>query len=136
MKTRGKRWRAMYRRLIKRDGFFCHLCFLPLDLLEKNEVITLDHLLPESRGGIHTSWNRALAHERCDSARGNAPLVVARAWISAWKLGLIPKHRLNLALNRWRGDGCQEVPGFQVEHLDQLRRRLVILLRYASRREN
>jgi 5-methylcytosine-specific restriction endonuclease McrA len=32
--------------------------------------MTLDHLIPLSKGGNHTSDNLALAHGRCNSRRG------------------------------------------------------------------
>lgn len=53
------------REIIKRDGTICWLCL-------KNcppDNITLDHIVPLSRGGSHTYENIALAHRECNSKK-------------------------------------------------------------------
>jgi 5-methylcytosine-specific restriction endonuclease McrA len=51
----------------RRDRNICHVCgkFVP-----KGER-SLDHLVPLSRGGVHSMSNVALAHGRCNSKRFN-----------------------------------------------------------------
>lgn len=57
-------------KLVERDGGICHLCGLPV---AEGEV-SVDHLIPISKGGGHTWDNVALAHTRCNVRRGAKPL--------------------------------------------------------------
>lgn len=57
----------------------CVLCGETMPVLEGwcddyRERVTFDHLRPKSRGGDDTIANIGLAHWRCNTARGNAPL--------------------------------------------------------------
>ena len=56
--------------IIARDLNICHICktFVP------PEDMTLDHLIPLSRGGNHAAANLAVAHRRCNSRRGTGIL--------------------------------------------------------------
>ncbi len=49
-----------------RDSQHCHICRKKV----KPKDRSLDHLIPLIHGGSHTSLNVALAHRRCNSARG------------------------------------------------------------------
>jgi len=49
-----------------RDDGICHLCGEPVP----RENFTLDHLVPISLGGPHTSANVAIAHASCNFRRG------------------------------------------------------------------
>jgi 5-methylcytosine-specific restriction endonuclease McrA len=56
--------------IIARDGSRCHICkrlITPKDL-------TLDHLIPLSKGGPHTPENLACAHRVCNSQRNDGRL--------------------------------------------------------------
>lgn len=70
----GINWRALGRR----NGWDCHLCGEPV--LQKAGTAyepfgaTVDHLIPIVDGGTHTWDNVALAHRRCNIARGAKPL--------------------------------------------------------------
>lgn len=52
--------------IIKRDGSRCHIC---KRIVAKREL-TLDHLIPVSKGGPDAPWNVAVAHRSCNSQRG------------------------------------------------------------------
>lgn len=53
-----------------RDGGRCHLCGTSVDPREWD----LDHVLPLSRGGVHSRTNVAVSHPWCNRARGNRPI--------------------------------------------------------------
>jgi 5-methylcytosine-specific restriction endonuclease McrA len=52
--------------IAKRDGWKCHICGKRV----KRGQLSIDHLVPLSRGGDDTPQNVALAHLRCNSRRG------------------------------------------------------------------
>ena len=52
--------------LYARDAGFCHLCRLPVP----REQATKDHRVPLAKGGARDESNEALAHRRCNSAKG------------------------------------------------------------------
>lgn len=57
-----------------RDSFMCAYCGRDLRNASARDV-TLDHLLPRSKGGKHSSRNLVTACRSCNSARGNRPWV-------------------------------------------------------------
>ena len=69
------KWRKQYgqeRRwarnaLIKRDGMICQLCHEPIERLDD---VTIDHIIPVSKGGLDRLDNYRLAHEGCNRERG------------------------------------------------------------------
>jgi 5-methylcytosine-specific restriction endonuclease McrA len=57
----------------ERDGWKCHLCRKRVQRTLPGSVPmgpTIDHLVPLSRGGDDTPANVALAHRKCNVARG------------------------------------------------------------------
>lgn len=52
--------------IIDRDGCRCHICGKKV----RRSQVTLDHLVPLSRGGGHTALNLRVAHLSCNSRRG------------------------------------------------------------------
>jgi 5-methylcytosine-specific restriction endonuclease McrA len=66
---RDKARQALY----KRDQWVCQLCFTAvdpdLDIMD-NWAASLDHIIPQSKGGTHTPDNLRLAHRWCNSAQG------------------------------------------------------------------
>lgn len=69
-KARGTR----ITRLMSRDGTGCMLCGGPLDRKLPPEspcYITIDHILPKSKGGPDDFENYQLAHRECNERRGN-----------------------------------------------------------------
>ena len=63
---RDHRWNRAA--LIKRDGLICQLCQEPISNMSD---LTLDHIIPVSRGGTDKLDNLRLAHELCNRERGN-----------------------------------------------------------------
>ena len=59
--------------LVERDGEVCGICGESLDLsltYPHPKSVTLDHITPLVRGGLHSLLNCQLAHFRCNSAKG------------------------------------------------------------------
>lgn len=63
---RGREKAWIRRALIRRDGCVCSLCEEPIATMKD---VTLDHIVPRSRGGSDTIENLQLAHERCNQAK-------------------------------------------------------------------
>ncbi len=72
--------------LIERDGTRCTWCCRPMvDLpidprLDCSLHMTLEHVVPLSRGGTHEVWNLALACYQCNNARGSSLDDFSPAW--------------------------------------------------------
>lgn len=63
--------------IFERDNYVCSICALPIDksLTHPNpNSITLEHILPLSKGGSHSPENVTCAHWICNIRRGNRPL--------------------------------------------------------------
>lgn len=52
--------------IYERDAGICQLCKKPVE----REKMTLDHVVPLSKGGAHTFGNLQLAHRSCNSSKG------------------------------------------------------------------
>lgn len=52
------------REVLRRDHHTCQYC-------GTNKRLTIDHVLPRSRGGMHTWDNVVIACERCNAIKGN-----------------------------------------------------------------
>lgn len=57
----------IFARLWDRDGNICYLCEKELDY----KTVTLDHVVPLSKGGKDTMANYKLVHEFCNIQKGN-----------------------------------------------------------------
>ena len=69
---RGTRFDAL--EVFERDGWRCGLCGLPIDPAlnyPHSMMATLDHIVPVSKGGLHTLENSQAAHARCNLSKGN-----------------------------------------------------------------
>lgn len=55
--------------LLERDGEACWYCGCFL-----GEDITIEHLVPKSKGGVNHADNYVLAHQACNVAAGNLPI--------------------------------------------------------------
>jgi 5-methylcytosine-specific restriction endonuclease McrA len=81
-KHRGQRITA----LMARDGANCTICGDALDrhIADPNHprYITLDHIVPRSLGGLDALSNLRLAHQECNTRRGNDPVTPTeeRSW--------------------------------------------------------
>lgn len=81
--------------IIARDGSRCHVCHRIV-----REDITLDHLIPLSKGGIHNAQHLAVACRSCNAKRGDGRLPAqlrlfgynARSWITKGTLTATPYH--------------------------------------------
>lgn len=65
--SQGQRLR---RKLLDRDGDECWFCGIAM-----GDDCTIEHLVPKSDGGRNSLSNYALAHEACNRAAANRPLV-------------------------------------------------------------
>lgn len=54
--------------LSERDGYFCFLCN---EDFEEGQEPTLDHWIPQARGGGWEIENLRLAHKRCNALKGD-----------------------------------------------------------------
>lgn len=68
--------------LFEKQNGLCHLCGKLMTLQRKGKLginapalfATFDHLIPHAAGGTAYYTNLALAHRKCNSARGHKPL--------------------------------------------------------------
>ena len=61
-------WKASVRYLLERDGPACSLCG---EEFSTTKGISIDHVIPRSRGGEDQLENFQLAHRGCNSGKGN-----------------------------------------------------------------
>ncbi|KOT94554.1 hypothetical protein ADK70_12445 [Streptomyces rimosus subsp. pseudoverticillatus] len=57
-----------------RDGWICRLCWLPIDpeiAWPSPMSASMDHIIPLSRGGLHSMINVQSAHLSCNSSKGD-----------------------------------------------------------------
>lgn len=62
-----------YEVLRERDGDDCCICHSPIDFTLKDRdpmMVSLEHVVPLSRGGEHSYANTALSHLRCNLSKG------------------------------------------------------------------
>ena len=64
---RSIEWIKRILRLLERDGELCWLCKMPLN----PQTVSLDHFVPQSRGGSGSLSNLQLACSPCNGARGS-----------------------------------------------------------------
>ena len=59
------------RAIYERDGWTCQLCFeiIDPDATEHAQRASLDHIVPQSRGGSHDPSNLRMAHVGCNARR-------------------------------------------------------------------
>ncbi len=68
-------WRLLRRRIIARDEGLCAFCGLPGT---KDDPISVDHIIPRSKGGTDHPNNLRLLHRSENSARTRRPVVKKR----------------------------------------------------------
>lgn len=59
--------------VFERDGWLCQLCMEPVDrdaAPNGDRYPSLDHIVPQSKGGTHLASNLRTAHRWCNSVRG------------------------------------------------------------------
>lgn len=100
-KNQGSKWITRERRLAIyiRDQFTCLIC--EADLREEPaHNVTLDHIVPRSKGGTNKSDNLYTCCGKCNSSRGDRPI---RKWATRGAISriLIQSTRpLNMDLSR------------------------------------
>lgn len=78
MTTISPRVRA---KVIRRDGQACHYCKRGL----KDDEITMDHIMPSSRGGHNGSANLVVACRKCNNRRGDGLPTCECDTCSTWR---------------------------------------------------
>lgn len=66
--TRKAERARQVRALVRRDGWRCAYCPAELDVT----TVTIDHVIPRSRGGTNDLGNLVLACWPCNKSKGNA----------------------------------------------------------------
>jgi 5-methylcytosine-specific restriction endonuclease McrA len=68
--------------VVKAHDFICHVCGEKVSLqLGSPETLSLDHVIPMSRGGSNSKENVAPAHRRCNQNRTNMTLEEFDLWL-------------------------------------------------------
>jgi 5-methylcytosine-specific restriction endonuclease McrA len=65
--------------------FDCGICHKPI---EKMYQLTIDHIIPKSKGGSHEYENLQAAHKRCNGSKGNTEPVLE---FITWRPGERPE---------------------------------------------
>lgn len=73
--SNGRRWRR--NQLIARDGSICPLCHEPFANMKQ---MTLDHIIPASKGGTDELDNQQLAHRDCNQTKADMLPEEFTAW--------------------------------------------------------
>lgn len=68
----GSTKRRRLRALLRRDGAACAYCARPFGTGEPYSSMTIDHVVPVSRGGSHALTNLMLACKACNYAKADA----------------------------------------------------------------
>lgn len=67
-------------KLYKEQAGICAYCgnqmLLGLDNSNHDKHISLDHIIPSSKGGLTTRFNLVACCRKCNSSKGNKPLIV------------------------------------------------------------
>jgi 5-methylcytosine-specific restriction endonuclease McrA len=100
------------REVFRRDSHTCQYC-------GSTKHLTLDHVLPRSKGGTHTWDNVVAACERCNASKGDRLLHE-----TAMQLSTKPKAPIHPAIafaeQFWKEQGSAEPPGLKPEPADPL----------------
>ena len=59
-----------YTKILERDGYVCHICGGNVP----PEELHFDHIIPLSRGGVHSEENIAVSHAVCNMRKSNKTL--------------------------------------------------------------
>lgn len=59
--------------LLVRDGSVCYLCKQTMSIKHIGDhLMTVDHIIPKSRGGSDQLWNLRLTHKICNSIKADS----------------------------------------------------------------
>ena len=70
--ARGAEWEAIRQYILNRDGYTCVLCGQP--------AISVDHIIPRSRGGTDEEHNLQSMCRDCNSRKGDRLMVRGMYW--------------------------------------------------------
>jgi 5-methylcytosine-specific restriction endonuclease McrA len=71
-----------WRDVVQNKNFICHICGRVISLeIGSPDRLSLDHIIPLSRGGKNTKDNIAPAHRRCNQGRTNMTLEEFDSWL-------------------------------------------------------
>jgi 5-methylcytosine-specific restriction endonuclease McrA len=74
--------REEWENVVKERCGICHVCGSPISYeIGSPDTLSLDHLLPMSRGGSNNKENVAPAHRRCNQNRTNMTLDEFYEWL-------------------------------------------------------
>ena len=73
-----KQFKDLYRKSIKLETVYCCLCGKPI---EKEKELSIDHLMPRSRGGVDEIGNWGISHKVCNQQKGALTLEEYRWWL-------------------------------------------------------
>ena len=61
----SRKYKEVRLKALARDGYVCHYCGA------ENKDMTIDHIIPISKGGSHTMGNVRLVHMGCNSKKSD-----------------------------------------------------------------
>lgn len=74
--------REEWAEVVKAHDFVCHVCGEKISLqLGSSETLSLDHIIPMSRGGNNSKENVAPAHRRCNQNRTDMTVHEFDLWL-------------------------------------------------------
>jgi hypothetical protein len=91
MSFKGSLIKAYGESLSLEKGWICHYCEVPLVLTDDSSVrnqATIDHIIPQSRGGKTVIGNLALACRHCNTSKGQSSV---EEWRLRQRQKLLPK---------------------------------------------
>ena len=74
-----KQFKDLYRMSIKIETVFCCLCGKPII---KEKELSVEHLMPRSRGGADEIGNWGISHKKCNQQKGALTLEEYRQWLA------------------------------------------------------
>ena len=73
-----KQFKDLYRRTMKFETVYCCICGKPI--LKANDI-TVEHVLPLSRGGANDETNWGASHAKCNHKKGALTMDEYRQWL-------------------------------------------------------
>lgn len=74
-----RQFKDLYRMSIKIETVYCCLCGKPII---KEKELSIEHLMPRSRGGVDEMGNWGIAHKKCNQQKGALTLDEYRQWLA------------------------------------------------------
>lgn len=74
MKPKKGKVSPLRAKIAKRDEWICQLCF---DKIETLFDLTIDHVIPKSKGGTDAQINCKATHRECNGLKGDSELILS-----------------------------------------------------------